>query len=168
MEQNQNKYQDIQRLIQKLKTGTLSNRERSELENYALQDPFLKEAIEGYSEFSELDHDSTLERIKKKVRSKSEIRVIKRTPLYLRIAAAIALLVCSTWILRELIVVENDKTIASATIEKEEYSDLTSPEITHKPFSYENYNADEKAGKITPDLKAKESVTANKNSYRTD
>ncbi len=103
-------------LIDKYRDGTISDKERYQLEKQALDDPFLFDALEGYSLFDNVDEES------EKIKTPTKIFTLPR----IAVAASIVFLVAVMFNLNsnKSTPSESDNTIAMVMDEEE-----TKPEI---------------------------------------
>jgi TonB family protein len=83
---------NIRSLLPKWLSGEIRKQEEKQLYQLAKDDPFLNEALEGYEQFPELDHEATVSRLKDKLRNRT--RENRTSIIYFmpRLAAAITLL----------------------------------------------------------------------------
>ena len=83
---------NIRSLLPKWLSGEIRKQEEKQLYQLAKDDPFLNEALEGYEQFPELDHEATVSRLKDKLHNRT--RENRTSIIYFmpRLAAAIALL----------------------------------------------------------------------------
>ena len=83
----------INELIRKYSEGTISKEERFELEKYALEDPMLFEALQGYSSNSILDSNSKWKAIEKQIIKDKASRFY--LPTIWRVAAGLLILLAA-------------------------------------------------------------------------
>lgn len=83
---------NIRSLLQKWLSGDIRKQEEKQLYQLAKDDPFLNDALEGFEQFPELNHEASVNRLKDKLRQNTQKK--RRSIIYSmpRLAAAIALL----------------------------------------------------------------------------
>lgn len=139
---DQEKYKKL--LLEKFFQNNLSRDERHELEKLALDDPFLFEALEGFTEV-EGSHASDIERLKSRPLGAKKKK--KRNLIPYGIAASLLVLVgISVWNLGTKSNLVADKTFAEA--KKEESVELgnTSSPAKSAPKNTEDQNAKDQSG----------------------
>lgn len=75
--------QHINNLLAKLANGSISKREKYQLQKYSLDYPFLADALEGYLDNSPSDHQSNLESIENSIK-KSNQKKSKTIPIWIK------------------------------------------------------------------------------------
>ncbi|HYF68612.1 MAG TPA: TonB family protein [Ohtaekwangia sp.] len=95
---------DVFQNIEKYKRGELSPAEMHALEKKALSDPFLADALEGANDIPAEDFSFDLETLKHQLneRTAPTVKVVSIWGWSVRIAAAIAFIVVTTFVIREL------------------------------------------------------------------
>lgn len=93
-------YHHKQQLLDKLKTGKLTSQEREELDQLCLEDPFLRDAVEGYDLFPEADHQTSINKLKSKVTSDQNEKSHSIIPLWMKAASVVLIVACAGWLLR--------------------------------------------------------------------
>ncbi|MEZ4891737.1 MAG: energy transducer TonB [Saprospiraceae bacterium] len=83
-------------LLQKWQSGDFTRADEVEMNQLTRNDPFLKEAAEGYYANPELDHEAVLEALRNKVRGKKGVRRVM-FPQWLALAAALCLILAAVW-----------------------------------------------------------------------
>jgi TonB family protein len=111
-------YQHLQQLLDKLKTGNLTSSERDELYQLSINDPFLKDAIEGYGQFPEVDHQASIDRLKSKVKSLQSEKKHRIRPFWLKAAAVALIISIGGWLFWGSLF-QQDKTQFAAQTENE-------------------------------------------------
>ena len=89
-------------LLRKWLSGDATHHDEAEMETRARSDEFLAEAIEGYREFPDDDHQWHLDNIRERLFRQKK----KRTPLLIylpRVAAAVLVLAAAWWLLTPLL-----------------------------------------------------------------
>ncbi len=152
---DQEKYKKL--LLEKFFQKNLSRDERHELERFALDDPFLFEALEGFTEVKG-SHASDIERLKSKpfVAKKNK----KRSFIPYGIAASLLLLVSvSVWTLGTKSNMASEKTFAEA--KKEQNVELTNTSSSAKSAPMNNDDqvaVDQSAGQVAINVVEEEEV----------
>jgi TonB family protein len=118
MRKDPESYQRLQQLLDKLKTGNLTSFERDELYQLAINDPFLKDAIEGYNLFPEIDHQANIDKLKSKVISHQSEKKHPITQFWLKAAAVALIIAFGGWLLWGNLS-QQDKTKFAAQAENE-------------------------------------------------
>ncbi|GAB4248880.1 MAG: carboxypeptidase-like regulatory domain-containing protein [Saprospiraceae bacterium] len=111
-------------LLRKWLSGDATHTDESEMETRARSDEFLAEAIEGYREFPDDDHQWHIDNIRERLLRKKK----KRTPvlIYLpRVAAAVLVLVVAWWLLMPVLNPEDSRL---ARAEDERITETTAPQ----------------------------------------
>ncbi|MCP3932136.1 MAG: TonB family protein [Bacteroidetes bacterium] len=80
-------------LLQKWLKGDVNRRQEKQLEDLAVNDSFLSEALEGYIAFPESEHDEALNRLHNKIQKRTTSSKVRTLAVVYRIAAAVAFLV---------------------------------------------------------------------------
>lgn len=83
-------------LLRRWLNGQITHREEQQLEQAARKDPFLAEALEGYRDRSDSDHQVAVQQLRRRIRQRSGRFVWRQA---LQLAAALALLLSASWMI---------------------------------------------------------------------
>lgn len=134
-------YKWIQDKIRELHSGTLSDGDRSRLEEIAKNDPFVQDALEGYVSTTHHDHSRQLRTLSHRITNlhtaKRRRLFPSRNQLILQAVAASLLLILVTWAVFYYVSKENNTVVVAADI------DQTSPSTPAPVISIESEEPEE-------------------------
>jgi len=148
-------YKWIQDRLRDLHSGTLSEADRARLEQIAVNDPFVKDALEGYKAHSDHDHSVLLNVLSNRIRQKRVGRHVKLVPLsrgmVFQAVAASLVLILATWSVIYYIGKEEKSILVS--LPEAVPPDLTDESLLqNQDTSYEDVAMEEKT--VTDELNA--------------
>jgi TonB family protein len=121
--------------IEKYHKGSLSSKERHDLEKAALDDPFLADALEGYA-VADVNHAADIDELKKRLANKVEAgKVInmkggKSSFPLLRVAALVIIIAGAGLLAKQFLFTNQSKNIAQAETKKTELSKINDSTVT--------------------------------------
>lgn len=132
-------------LLRRWINGDITRAEEAQLFRLAQQDPFLKDALDGYQRFSKSDHAAKLKSIQRQLSGQEKRRPVAIPLKWIAAAASILLAVGAAW----LIIPESNKEKGSESIAQQE-SLNREPEASMQEG--QNQQPEEQAKAIRPEM----------------